>query len=35
VPKVVLVVAQIPMLGSGKTDFAAANELARKARSLL
>ncbi len=35
VPKAVLVVGQIPVLGSGKTDFQATNELARKSRALL
>jgi acyl-[acyl-carrier-protein]-phospholipid O-acyltransferase/long-chain-fatty-acid--[acyl-carrier-protein] ligase len=35
VPKAVLVVGQIPVLGSGKTDFHATNELARKSRALL
>lgn len=35
VPKAVLVVGQIPVLGSGKVDLAAARELARKSRPLL
>jgi acyl-[acyl-carrier-protein]-phospholipid O-acyltransferase/long-chain-fatty-acid--[acyl-carrier-protein] ligase len=35
VPKAVLVVSQIPVLGSGKVDFQATNELARKSRPLL
>ena len=35
VPKAVLVVPQIPVLGSGKVDFPGAIELARQARPLL
>lgn len=35
VPKAVLVVPQIPVLGAGKVDFQATNELARKSRPLL
>jgi acyl-[acyl-carrier-protein]-phospholipid O-acyltransferase / long-chain-fatty-acid--[acyl-carrier-protein] ligase len=35
VPKAVLVVPQIPVLGSGKVDFQATAELARKSRPLL
>ncbi len=35
VPKSVLVVSAIPVLGSGKVDVAAAGELARQARALL
>lgn len=35
VPKAVLVVQQIPMLGAGKIDFQATADLARKSRPLL
>lgn len=35
VPKAVLVVAQVPMLGSGKIDYQATNELAGRSRALL
>ncbi len=35
VPKAILVVGAIPVLGSGKTDFPAAIEMARQARPLL
>jgi|CXWK01.1.fsa_nt_gi acyl-[acyl-carrier-protein]-phospholipid O-acyltransferase/long-chain-fatty-acid--[acyl-carrier-protein] ligase len=35
VPRAILVVSQIPMLGTGKTDFAATVELARRSRPLL
>jgi acyl-[acyl-carrier-protein]-phospholipid O-acyltransferase / long-chain-fatty-acid--[acyl-carrier-protein] ligase len=35
VPKAVLVVQQIPMLGAGKVDFMATTELAQKSRPLL
>ncbi|MBR2537006.1 MAG: AMP-binding protein [Hyphomicrobium sp.] len=35
VPRAVLVVAQVPMLGSGKIDYQATNELAGRSRALL
>lgn len=35
VPRAILVVSQIPMLGTGKTDFAATVEIARSSRPLL
>ncbi len=35
VPRAVLSVAQIPVLGSGKVDYAATLELARSTRALL
>ncbi len=35
VPKAIMVVGAIPVLGSGKTDFPAAIEMARQARPLL
>jgi hypothetical protein len=35
VPKALLVTNQIPILGSGKVDYAATLEMAREARPLL
>lgn len=35
VPRVILVVGSIPMLGSGKTDFVATRELVRQTRPML
>ena len=35
VPRAVLVVAQVPMLGSGKIDYQATNDLAARSRALL
>ena len=35
VPRAILVVGSIPVLGSGKTDFAATNEMVRQTRAML
>ncbi len=35
VPRAILVVASIPVLGSGKTDFTATNEMVRQTRAML